>query len=243
MNLVIDVGNARVKVALFKGNSIAWHDSFNKPELILELKEISQKNKINQAIISSVAIITENQLFEIEQLFPLIRLNHQTKIPFQNNYKTPKTLGIDRIALIAAAINQYPNQNILVIDAGTCITFDLINDKGIYSGGAISPGIEMRYKALHKYTDKLPLLEREDNETLIGNSTENSIHSGVINGVVNEINGIIERYKLEYKKLTTILTGGDTYFLAKRLKNGIFANPNFLLEGLNSILIYNSKND
>ena len=243
MNLVIDVGNSRVKVALFKEGSIFWQDSFEKQKIVFFLKKISQENKISQVIISSVATISEDDFARIAQLFPLKKLSYETKIPFQNNYGTPTTLGVDRIALMAGAAYNYPNQNILVIDAGSCITFDFMNENGIYKGGSISPGIEMRYKLLHKFTANLPLLKPESDVGLIGDSTINSIHSGVVNGVLAEINGIIERYKLEYGKLTPILTGGDTYFLAKRLKNGIFANPNYLLEGLNSIMRYNNKND
>ena len=127
----------------------------------------------------------------------------------------------------------------LVIDAGSCITYDFVNDKAVYPGGAISPGIEMRYKAVHQYTANLPLLSKRDDIPLIGDSTENAIHLGILNGVICEIEGIIEQYRLKNIKLTVVLTGGDTNFLAKNLKSSIFATPNFLLEGLNSILIHN----
>ena len=160
-------------------------------------------------------------------------------MPFTNNYATPETLGVDRIALITAAANQYPNKNILVIDAGTCVTYDFLNHQNSYLGGAISPGLTIRYEALHNLTAKLPLLKTEDTTFLIGNSTETSIHSGVINGLVNEIDGTIQQYQQEHTDLTVILTGGDTNFLAKRLKSSIFANSNFLLEGLNHLLKIN----
>ena len=166
--------------------------------------------------------------------------NSNTNIPFKNKYKTPKTLGVDRIGLVSSAVYRYPNENVLVIDAGTCITYDYVNTKAQYFGGSISPGIIMRYKALNNFTAKLPMLDLEFPESLIGISTNQSIHSGVIFGVLGEINAIINRYKDQNEKLTVVLTGGDANFLAKRLKNGIFANPNFLLEGLNAILNYNS---
>ena len=239
MNLVIDIGNTLVKVALFEGDTIFYKESFDKIKLYFKLKKIHLEHNIDQAIISSVAYFDKNEINKIRKLFPLITLSHQTKIPFQNNYGSPKTLGVDRIALIASAFKKYPNQNVLVIDVGTCITFDFIDKNGKYRGGSISLGIAMRYQALHKFTNNLPLLKQEDTINLIGTTTEESIHNGVINGVVTEIDGIIDKYKIEYKKLTSILTGGDTNFLAKRLKNGIFANPNFLLEGLNNILTYN----
>ncbi|AOW20418.1 type III pantothenate kinase [Urechidicola croceus] len=243
MNLAIDVGNTRVKVALFEENNIQFQTVFDKEIILEKLEKISKKNKVYHAIISSVANISENDLFEIEKMFVLIQLNHEIELPFNNKYATPKTLGVDRIALAAAAINNFPNENVLVIDAGTCITYDYISEKKKYYGGAISPGIEMRYKALHTFTDKLPLLKTKYPKDIIGNNTENSIHSGVVHGILAEIKGVIDQYKQQNKKLTVVLTGGDTYFLAKRLKNGIFANPNFLLEGLNTILNFNIKND
>ncbi|MFA5300654.1 MAG: type III pantothenate kinase, partial [Lutibacter sp.] len=169
----------------------------------------------------------------------LIELDYNTKVPFLNNYATPKTLGVDRIALVSSAFSNYPNKNVLIIDAGTCITYDFINHEGNYYGGAISPGIEMRYKALHVFTEKLPLLRPELMYQLVGDSTETSIHSGILNGVIGEIDSIVEKYRKKNTDLTVVLTGGDVNFLSNRLKNSIFANPNFLLEGLNTILTYN----
>ena len=172
-----------------------------------------------------------------------MRLNHESELPFENGYATPTTLGVDRIALAAASVYKFSDKNVLVIDAGTCITYDFIDKKRVYYGGAIAPGIEMRYKSLYTFTDKLPLLDVTYPKQLIGDSTEESMHSGIVNGVLMEIEGAIERYKEKNEELTVVLTGGDTNFLAKRLKNSIFANPNFLLEGLNNILNYNLEND
>ena len=147
---------------------------------------------------------------------------------------------------------QFPKMNRLVIDAGTCITYDFIDENDNYLGGGISPGFRLRYEALHQFTAKLPLLSLneidkngavDDAPKLIGNSTQQSIHSGVINGLVNEINGFIGQYESQYSKFIIILTGGDTEFLAMRLKNTIFANRNFLLESLNQTYQYNIKND
>ncbi|PHR71623.1 MAG: pantothenate kinase [Lutibacter sp.] len=243
MNLVIDVGNTRVKVALYKGTTLHYETIFLKKRIISELKKIKKEFVIDYAIISSVASLSVTSLDKIKNLFPLMQLGYKTKIPFKNKYKTPKTLGVDRMALVAAAVEQYPNKNVLVIDAGTCITYDFVDEKGVYSGGAIAPGVGMRYKALHTFTANLPLLKSDYPNNLIGNSTKNAIHSGVVNGVLFEIDGVIEQYKQQNQNLTIVLTGGDTNFLAKRLKNGIFANPIFLLEGLNIILNYNLKND
>ncbi|CAM1352037.1 type III pantothenate kinase [Tenacibaculum insulae] len=243
MNLIIDVGNTRVKAAVFELNTIVEVFVFNKPEIVLELKKISENFSVSATIISSVASISEKIVQKITDLLNPIYLNSATKVPFINLYETPKTLGVDRIALAAAAIKKYPNKNVLIIDAGTCITFDFVNSKKEYLGGAISLGIAMRYKALHDFTSKLPLLAINEVSDFVGKNTNTSIHSGVINGVCNEIDGVINQYQKKYGDLTIVLTGGDTYFLAKQLKSGIFAHPNFVLEGLHTVLTYNLTND
>ena len=166
-------------------------------------------------------------------------LSHESKVPFKNSYATPQTLGIDRIALATAAFYHAPHKNTLVIDAGTCITYDMVNDFDEYLGGAISPGLEMRYKAMHQQTSALPLLPVEAPLDLIGNTTNSSMHSGVVNGICAELDGIIDQYATRFKDLTVILTGGDSHFLSKRLKNTIFADSKFLLKGLNYLLEYN----
>jgi type III pantothenate kinase len=142
--------------------------------------------------------------------------------------------------LVSASVEQFPDSNVLIIDAGTCITYDFINTNNEYIGGAISPGIRLRYRALNDLTANLPLLETQVPEDILGNSTQNAIHSGVVFGVLKEIDGVIEDYINKYSGLTVILTGGDTKFLSNQLKNSIFANSNFLLEGLNFILEYNT---
>ncbi len=239
MNLIIDVGNTRIKLAVFNNSKIIHNESITHENLETKTIQFINKYKCVYAIISSVGSIKKSQIVEISSKINLIELNSTTKIPFINNYSTPKTLGVDRIALVASAISKFPKQNVLIIDAGTCITYDFIDDKGCYYGGAISPGINMRYKSLNIFTNKLPLLKFEYTSQLIGNSTETCIHSGVINGVINEIDSFINQYREKNKDLTVVLTGGDANFLSNRFKNSIFANPNFLLEGLNAILKYN----
>ena len=147
------------------------------------------------------------------------------------------------MVLAAGAVLKYPNKNRLVIDAGTCVTYDYINDKNQYLGGAIAPGLMLRYKSLNDYTAKLPLLTLENPENIIGNSTNQSIHFGVVNGLLNEINGFSTSFEAQNPNFIIILTGGDADFLAKRLKNTIFANSNFLLESLNLIYQYSNQND
>ncbi len=240
MNLVIDVGNTSIKFGVFDLEAIKWKTTINQDSFLPILDEVSKTfPSIRNCIISSVANLSREHLSQLKDSFDVLILNHQTKVPFKNRYTTPQTLGIDRIALMSAASFQHKNKNVLVIDAGTCITYDFINSENEYLGGAISPGIEMRYKSLHTFTDKLPLLEKAHPSLYIGNNTANAIHSGIVNAVLFEIEGYIAEYKKEYENLTVILTGGDTHFLRDSIKNDIFANSNFLLEGLNHILEYN----
>jgi len=244
MNLIIDVGNTQVKLAVFENGELVFDTICEKDVVLVELQKIKKHYLIEASIISTVALFSKEALLKIKKIYPhLVLLSHDTTVPFKNLYATPKTLGVDRIAIAAAAVSKYPNKNVLVIDAGTCITYDFINENGSYIGGAITAGVKMRYKSLNEFTDKLPLLDPTYPKSIIGKSTEESIHSGIVNGVLAEISSIINQYKEQNRKLTVVLTGGDTNFLAKRLKNSIFANPIFLLEGLNTILIYNNKND
>ncbi|WP_323786970.1 type III pantothenate kinase [Psychroserpens sp.] len=242
MNLIIDVGNTLVKLAVFQDNVlfekfVTPHDGF----LISIRKVLNKYPIISKGIISSVGKLNEEDVLAVASEIDILVLNSETKQPFENLYKTPKTLGVDRIALVSASVQQFSNSNVLIIDAGTCITYDFINTENEYFGGAISPGIRLRYKSLHNLTANLPLLESKLPESIIGNTTDSSIHSGVVFGVLKEIDGVINDYKEKYSDLTVILTGGDTNFLSKQLKNGIFANSNFLLEGLNFILEYNTQ--
>ena len=242
MNLIIDVGNTYVKLAVFQEHElfekrVAKHEDFLK-----EVNRILDKYPIiSNGILSSVGKLNKEDVHIVASTINLLILNSEIKLPFKNLYKTPKTLGVDRIALVSASVQQFSNVNALIIDAGTCITYDFINAQNEYFGGAISPGIRLRYQSLHNLTANLPLLESEQPESLTGNTTDSSIHSGVVFGVLKEIDGVIDEYKEKYSDLTVILTGGDTNFLSKQLKNGIFANSNFLLEGLNFILEYNTQ--
>lgn len=239
MNLCIDIGNSRIKAAIFKGDALIKTFSFLKEFLFEELTIIKSNYPIKNAVLSSVITINQDSLIKLEKLFPIKVLSINLKLPFTLSYKTKDTLGLDRIALVAAAAAKYPRNNVLIIDAGTCITYDFISEANNYLGGSISPGIKMRYQALHNQTAKLPQLELNYPNNLIGNTTANSIHSGVCFGVVYEISGIITQYKSKFRELTVVLTGGDTNFLAEKLKSTIFANSNFLLEGLNFILNFN----
>ncbi len=241
MNLAIDVGNTLIKLGVFDSGKLKIKKKCINKDFLNTLAEIFVAfPKISNCIVSSVANLSEDQLSILKLHCEVLVLDHETKVPFTNKYTSPRTLGIDRIALVSAAAAQYANKNVLVIDAGTCITFDFLNLENEYLGGAISPGILMRYKALHTFTEKLPLLEANYPKHFVGNNTETSIHSGVLNGILYEIDGFIAAYNKNYDNLTVILTGGDIHFLRDSIKNDIFANSNFLLEGLNHILAYNN---
>ncbi|PWH81844.1 type III pantothenate kinase [Algibacter marinivivus] len=242
MNLIIDVGNSYVKLAVYKKTELIDKVIVLLADVVGVVRTLTKKYKgVNRAIISSVGRLAEKDVEAISKCIDLTILNSETNLPFKNLYKTPKTLGVDRIALVCGSIRQFSDKNVLIIDAGTCVTYDFINSDNEYLGGAISPGIRIRYKALNNLTANLPLLESEMPNGIIGRSTDESIHSGVMYGILNEIDGVIELYKQKYSDLTVILTGGDAKFLSKQLKSSIFANPNFLLEGLNFILQFNSS--
>ncbi|MEO8934133.1 MAG: type III pantothenate kinase [Xanthomarina sp.] len=241
MNLIIDIGNTFVKLAVFQQYELVFHTSVDESLFEKEFGEILEKYpKIGKCAISSVGKLDEKALNFIKHRLKVLVLDSEVKLPFNNLYATPKTLGVDRLALVSGAVKEFPNTNCLIIDLGSCITYDFVSNKNNYLGGAISPGLRMRYKALNNFTARLPLLETKLPDNIIGNSTENAIHSGVVFGILNEIDGLIDSYRQKYSDLTVILTGGDAYFLSKQLKNSIFANSNFLLKGLNHILQFNS---
>ncbi|WP_299243181.1 type III pantothenate kinase [uncultured Aquimarina sp.] len=242
MNLVIDVGNTSIKIGVFDKSSMIYKETL-KPESFL--KVIQKINRdyplLNRALLSSVSNIKEEEVGFLKNLFYTIVLDHTIQMPFKNLYATPTTLGVDRLALVAASVHQFPAKDTLIIDAGTCITYDFKNKKEEYLGGAIAPGLRLRYASLNSFTSKLPLLDLESPKNHIGDTTNEAIHSGVVNGVLYEIEGAITEYCNTYPNLTVILTGGDAHFLSKRLKNSIFATSNFLLEGLNHILAFNNS--
>ena len=238
MNLVIDIGNTRTKTGIFSGDDLLKHDSF--PKIAIEnIQNTIGSNQIKNCIYSTVAKKGNYLVSDLKKLFPVLLLDEKTPVPFKSKYQTPSTLGNDRKANIAGAMKLFPGKDVLVIDVGTCLKTDFINEAGEYLGGSISPGLEMRFKSLKHFTARLPLVTYESFDELTGNSTKNSILSGVINGMMMEIEGFIEKYDLKYSNLSVILTGGDTYVFDKNLKISIFVAPYLSLSGLNEILIYN----
>lgn len=244
MILTVDVGNTRIKAAVFEGNNAIENFVFEKKNFENKIENILKKYpECSDLVVASVGNIEKQSFLSLENRLKVHFFTHEDIFPFHNKYATPKTLGIDRMILAAGATLQFPKQNRLVIDAGTCITYDFIDENDNYLGGAISPGLRLRYESLHNFTARLPLLLLESPETYIGNTTAQAIHSGVVNGFVYEIDGFIDEYRKEFLNFIIILTGGDAEFLAKRLKNTIFANSNFLLESLNQTYQYKIDND
>lgn len=239
MNLVIDIGNTAVKVYLFKNNEIIKREVLSENALIHYLKLIAIDD-IRNIICSSVTKSYKDQLSKIFKNSNYFDFSdNNLKIPFTNNYETKKSLGQDRIGLISSAVLKFQDQNSLVIDMGTCITYDFIDSQNIYHGGAISPGIRMRYSSFSNYTSNLPLLKFQDITKIIGANTEESLHIGINNGIVGEINQYINSLKKSYSEFNVIITGGDSIFLLNKIKNAIFADQDFLASGLNYIIKLN----
>jgi type III pantothenate kinase len=240
LNLIIDIGNTRTKIALFNQGELMMSfpvNSFNPDDLDQIIKE---HPTISRAIVSSVKENQEALLSALKKSIPyVIELDHNTFLPIENCYETPETLGKDRIAAAVGANKLYPNQNILVIDAGTAITYDFVNEKNQYKGGFITPGLNMRFKALNHFTDKLPLLKADLPEKFEGKNTKDSIMGGVQYGLEGEINRMIQYFNDLNGKLTIIITGGDTNYFEKLLKNHKFVTGEIILLGLNTILEFN----
>lgn len=243
MNYVIDVGNTKTKTAFVNNQKVVRLKSFDTDEFMKNYRQhFQQEKQIQSCIISSVMPLGALFVKFVTKNYNGIILNNKTLLPFINLYKSKKTLGNDRISNIAGALTFHPKKNILAIDAGSCITYDFVNAKREYLGGAISPGINMRFSGLHHFTGALPYVKlKKENPVLVGNSTVSSIQSGVVNGVLFEISSYINKIKKSYPDVKVILCGGDCSFLADRLKNSIFVSPNLTLIGLNSILKYKEK--
>lgn len=238
MNIAIDIGNTTIKVGIFDDDNLL---EFQR----LELKDadkiagIIKTHHPSACIISStscdtdeIATFIKNNNKEIK----VVKLNHTTKIPLVNKYGSPETLGMDRIAAAVGAFTLKPQNNILVIDAGTAITYDIVTSKGEYIGGNISLGIELRFRALNEYTAKLPLVNSAGKKTHIGKDTETAIRCGVLDGTKHEIEGFINQFSAKYPNLLVFLTGGTTLDFDKRVKKRIFADKFLVLRGLNRIL-------
>lgn len=241
MNLILDIGNTLQKLAVFRNKQLVLKETFHDLDGERLSTFITRHGPFRSAILSSVTnhpAILEKVLHDTSRLTVF---TPETPVPLKNMYLTPETLGNDRLAAAVGALSLFPGRNVLSIDAGSCITFDMVTDNAEYLGGAISPGIRMRFEALHTFTGKLPLIEPADFHGLVGRSTRDSILSGVINGITEEIRGVIALYQQRYNALAILITGGDHELLHNNLKINIFAAPNLVLTGLNEILDYNDQ--
>ena len=239
MHLIIDIGNTSAKVAVFSQGEMKDMIRCSNQSL-KELDAFCQTYPIRKGIWASVISLSEEVKHQLQQLpFPMMEFTYQTPIPIRNLYRTPQTLGVDRLAAVIAAYTTKPHHPALIIDAGTCITYDFIDEHGQYLGGNISPGMEMRLKALHEFTSKLPKIEASGETPDYGYSTETAIRSGVIRGIEHEISGYIQHLKKNYPSLLVFLTGGNDFSFDTNLKSGIFADGFLVLKGLNRILDYN----
>lgn len=239
MNLIIEQGNTSSKVAIYKAGSLV--DSFVYKKLEIEtIAGIMAEYPLINGIFSTV-IDTDDLLvaYLMENLKVFIYLDETVPLPVSVHYKTPKTLGKDRLAAVVGAHYLKPETNLLVIDSGTAITYDFIDKEGAYRGGNISPGMTTRFKALNHFTKKLPLVSESEQIPLLGDNTESAIQAGVVNGIIYEMDGYITSLRQKYPDLLVFLTGGHSFYFERRLKNSIFADINLVLTGLNRILEYN----
>jgi type III pantothenate kinase len=242
MNLVFDIGNTATKIAVYDGEEkktslstkqFSWH----------KLQEIfaPYTDKIDRAIISTVRDTPEFIIDMATLGIPYVHvLSHHTKLPFKNEYETPETLGSDRIAAVAGAYHMYPGRNVLVIDAGSAVTYDYLSGK-TYKGGNISPGLSMRFRALHRFTGKLPLCSTLEKYSSPGKDTLEAITAGVTDGLIFEINEYISTFQEKNIDSMVIITGGDSGYLKERISYQINYQPDLVLSGLNYILEYNAK--
>ncbi|MFD2572762.1 type III pantothenate kinase [Spirosoma soli] len=241
MNLVVDWGNSALKTGWFDGPQLVKVGRHESPEALqAELKH----SAVNHVIVSSTSRPAEEirrQLTVLGSDFWV--LNSQTAVPIRKAYDTPNTLGADRVAAAVGAVAVFPGQDCLVLDLGTCLTADFVDRNAIFQGGLISPGLRMRFRAMHEQTARLPLVDvPTDWPAITAKNTRDALQSGVMNGLTFEMNGIIDSYRREYPGIVVLLCGGDAPAFESRLKPPIFAMPELVLIGLNRILRYNVEN-
>ena len=238
MNLIVDIGNTLTKIAITENDNVVFS---SRHEVLTKdiLDGVLSKHSPTKGIIAAVGLKDINLVDYLKAQIPTVEFDHTSRLPIAIRYKTPQTLGLDRIAAAVGASHLYPETDLLVVDCGTAITYDLINHKGEYIGGAISPGIMLRYKSLHQNTANLPLLSSMEISALIGASTTECIESGVLNGVIGEVEYYINSVKEKYPHLNVVVTGGDSNFFVSKLKNSIFVVQNLVIIGLNRILDFN----
>ncbi len=239
MNLTIDIGNTLAKIGVFRDGTLIDRKIIKDWAEEEILSSLTNQNAQN-VILSNVSGFSLEWLITVlDDQYNFFLLDERTPLPINNLYHTPETLGKDRIAAVVGASTLFPGKNALVIDAGTCITYEILCANGDYLGGNISPGLSMRLKAMHHFTGKLPLYHLEETTSFTGKNTREAMLNGTIWGAALEMNGFIYSYMQDFEGLNVLLTGGDAVFFAKKLKNQIFVDQNLVLKGLNKILDYN----
>lgn len=239
-NLVIDIGNSSIKTGIFADNNLVEFKKFDPNDLKLYLDEIEKGIFFDNCILSASGSIPKNFSFSGVKIKnePMI-LTPETRLPINIEYKTPETLGKDRIAGMVACYNKFPKNNVLLCDIGSAITYDLLSAEGSFIGGNISPGMPMRFKALHEFTANLPLLKEGDYGEFAGQSTFQAIINGVMQGILLELSGFIQQFEKNFPNLKVLFTGGDSELFASKIKRSIFADPHIVIKGLNDIIEYN----
>lgn len=241
MNLIIDIGNTRIKAALFENAELKHFFVFQSTSALIEAG-LFENYPIKHCIVASVVDSVEYFIDQLKEKTQTQVFTSQMPVPIINLYQSANTLGSDRLAAAVGGASLFPGKNVVVIDAGTCVKYNFVNSNNEFIGGAISPGLKMRFKALNTFTSKLPLLDvNEKFDSLIGTTTAESILSGVEMGIIAEVEGLIDSYKELFPDINVVLTGGDANFFEKRLKRRIFADSFLILKGLNCILDHNLK--
>ncbi len=243
MHLAIDIGNTAVKAGIFDGDELLWTGMLQGP-LPEAIEQLPYNQELRRVIFCSVKTDEEELKAALGQRFEVWVLDHELPLPFEVRYETPQTLGRDRLAAVAGAMALMPQTDCLVIDAGTCITMDVLSREGVFLGGNISPGVRMRLAAMHAFTARLPSIEPDWTpwQPLLGNSTRRAMQQGAVWGALLEVQGAIDAFRKRWPTMQVLITGGDAAFFVENLKTKIFAHPNLVLIGLNKILTYNVEN-
>lgn len=242
LNLIVDIGNTRTKLALFDQGKLKGRVKIVDRLSTQAIKDFVKKRKIDAVCTSIVGKVPISAMRHLAKQYDLVNLDHNTDIPIRNSYKTPKTLGKDRLAAAIGAWGHYPKKPCLIFDAGTCVTYDLVTKAGEYLGGGISPGIHLRFRAMDTFTANLPLAKMKNKAKWLGANTIESLQAGAQWGLIHEIEGFIRQYRKVYPGLIVVATGGDADYLARNMKTKIFVHPNLVLEGLDQILLQYESN-
>jgi type III pantothenate kinase len=233
-SLCLDFGNTRLKAAVFEGDAIK-EAVVLRDHVVEHLQSLIDQYHPEQSILSSVIDHPEAVDEVLSKHTKFHRLNNRSRLPITIPVGKPETVGADRLALASAAVHLFPGKNNLAIGLGSCITYNFINNSSELIGGSISPGMEMRFRAMHQFTARLPLVQADWNVPLVGYDTQTNLQSGVVLGMAKEMDGIIDAYKERYGNFNALLTGGDIRIFESHLKNKIFADPDLIFKGLYAI--------